>query len=343
MASDKYILPKEPNNQLQNIGENYVPVKPQDNFTGEKVPFYDGIKPITQTQQQVSQLEIKYAGPLVKDSIVENLEDLINPEKFSMQLNYQHRRVWVKEYACEYYLDNGDGTRLEHWKRAIGRLVVRTWSAFENYQEGDIVNYFGKLYVAKQNITVPTEIQVDSNGNIVYDKNRLPVYNLKPNINIYNQYLDSPLINENLWQVVTGEIETYSWHFPNTNQIQIWTEIRNPRFEVCLGEIYRDEETGEIHYNAETGLPIYKNIEIVEACIRQGVLNKETGEVIQDINNLDDGKGNITEDSNPDEGGVPYVIQLFTDEKLLDTYYDIETVGEDKTQRTNFNIIVSIK
>lgn len=297
-------------NQMQNFGpseeinnSNYIPLPTQGNYDGKIVPLYDGIKPITQTQPQVAQLEIKYAGPLVKNSIVEKLEDLINPDKFPIILNYQHRRVWVKEYGCEYYLDNGDGTRLENWKRAIGRLVVHTWSSLENYQEGDMVNYFGKLYVAKQNISANS---------------------------------DSPLINENLWQVVTGEIETYSWHFKETNQIQIWTEIRNPRFEVCLGELSLDANN-EIIYNPETGLPIYKHIEIVEACIRQGVLNFETGSFRE---YYDDGKGDETLDSDFEQGGVPYAIQLFTDEIITSdkTYYDIE-----KSTRPYFNVIVSIK
>lgn len=329
-----------PNNQMQNFGSNYIPVNIEGPFKGPTVPLYNGITSITQLQPQISQLEIKYAGPLVKDSIVERLEDLVNPNKFSLQLNYQHRRVWVKEYGCEYYLDNGDGRRLENWKRAIGRLVVRTWSALENYQEGDVVNYFGKLYVAKQDIFVPTEPALDNNGNKIVDDNGNEVFNKIPTG-------DNPLNNENLWQVVTGEIETYSWHFPNINQIQIYTEIRNPYFEICLGELTLDNN-GEIIYNSETGLPIYKNIEIIEACIRQGVLNEDTGEVIQNIDNLDDGLGNTTEDSNPIQGGVPYVIQLFTDEIITEdkTYYDTEIIEKNKlskTTRTKFNVIVNIK
>lgn len=337
---------ENPKNQMNNIGSDinnskYIPLTPQGPYFGPSTTLYDGIKPITQTQSQVSQLEIKYAGPLVKNSIVKELNDLT---KLPVSLNYQHRRVWVKEYGCEYYLDNGDGTRLENWKRAIGRLVVHIWSELENYQEGDVVSYFGKLYFAKQNITIPTTEKLDVDGNIIYNENGLPelVYNPNP--------LNTPLNNEDLWQVITGEIETYSWHFPNTNQIQIYTEIRNPRFEICLGELILDENN-EIKYNSETGLPIYKNIEIVEAYICQGVLNKETGEITQDI--YDDEKGNITADSEWFEGGVPYVIQLFTDE-IIDkpdkdgniTYYDterIEKLGLSKTIRTKFNVIVNIK
>lgn len=328
-----------PNNQMQNIGSNYIPLIPQGPYIGPNTPYYNGVTLITQTQPQISQLEIKYAGPLVKDSVVEKLEDLLNQNKFSIGLNYQHRRVWVKEYGCEYYLDNGDGTRLENWKRAIGRLVVRTWSAIENYQEGDVVNYFGKLYVAKQNITVPTEPALDADGNQIVDNNGVDVLNKIPNPN------DTPLNNENLWQVVTGEIETYSWHFPNTNQIQIYTEIRNPYFEICLGELTLDKNN-EIVYNSETGLPIYKNIEIIEACIVQGKINTKTGEITQNI--FDDSKGNETEDSDWSQGGVPYVIQLFTDEIITEdkTYYDTEIIEKNKLPkiaRTKFNVIVNIK
>ncbi len=353
-----YIPSKDPNNQMNNIigsdninnkyNSNYFPVNIKGPFEGAVVPFYDGIEPITQTQSQVAQLEIKYAGPLTRYSMVEKIEDLVNPNKFPINLNYQHRRVWVKEFGCEYYLDNGDGTRLEHWKRAIGRLVIHTWSPYENYQAGDVVNYFGKLYVVKQDIIVPTEEKVDADGNVVIDSNGKPVLVYKPEFDtINNQYVNCPLNNENLWQVITGEIETYIWHFPNTNQIQIYTEIRNPRFEVCLGEIALDKNN-EVIYNSETGLPIYKNIEIVEACIRQGKLNFKTGEVTQNINDLDDGKGNETEDADPTQGGVPYVIQLFTDEEITEdkTYYDTEIIDKNKlpkTTRTKFNIVISIK
>ena len=350
MALENYISPKNPNNQLQNIGSNndidtntkYIPLTPQGPYDKNNVEHWDGITPITKTQPQIAQLEIKYAGPLIKDSVVAKLADLV---KLPVLLNYQHRRVWVKEYGCEYYLDNGNGTRLENWKRAIGRLVVRTWSEYENYQEGDIVNYFGKLYVAKQNITVPSEEKIDEDGNVVRNEYGIPVLIYSPNQS------DNPLVNENKWQVVTGEIETYSWHFGNVNQIQIRTEIRNPRFEVCLGELALDKN-GDVIYNTETGLPIYKNIEIVEACIRQGVLNKDTGEVTQfdsDGNyDLDDGEGNTTADSDYKDGGVPYAIQLFTDEIITadKTYYDTEIIEKNKlnkTTRTKFDLIVSIK
>ncbi len=307
----------------------YIPVIPQ----GPTDLKYDGITPLTQTLPQVAQLEIKYAGPLVKDSVVEKLEDLINPDKFSWALNYIHRRVWVKEYACEYYLDNGDGKRLENWKRAIGRMVVNTWSPNDNYQAGDIVNYFGKLYVAKENITLIGVEQTDEDGNVVLDKFNKPVIIYQPG--------PSPLDHENLWQVVTGEIETYTYYFGNVNQIQIFTEIRNPHFEVFLGEPWLDEN-GETKINPETKLPVYKNIELVEACIIQGQLN-EAGEITQEP--FDDSNGDLTEDSNFIKGGVPYIIRLYNDEILTDdkTYYDTERLGDDKKIRQLFSVIVTVK
>lgn len=328
-----------PDNGTENKKDNYIPVQSQRGYENTQV-LYDGVTPITNVQPQLSQLEIKYAGPLIKNSVVENLSDLL---KFSTSLNYQHRRVWVKEYGCEYYLDNGNGTRLENWKRAIGRLVIHTWSAYENYQAGDVVNYFGKLYVAKVDIDIRQyneetgefEFKKDSDGNIIYDNNKVPIPIINPG--------PSPLEREDIWQVVTGEIETYTWHFNNLNQIQIYTEIRNPRFEVCLGTVAKDE-TGNIKYNTETGLPIYENIEIVEACIRQGTLDIETGKVTQFDSNgnyyLDDGLGSETEDSDWNKGGVPYVIQLFTDEKNIDTYYDSLSNNNNRQQ---YNVIITVK
>lgn len=312
---------------------NLRPVLPQGPFDGSPMQ-YNGVTPITATLPQVAQLDIKYAGPLVKNSVVEKFEDLTNPDIINVVLNYQHRRIWVKEYACEYYLDNGDGSRPDNWKRAIGRLVVNTWSPTENYQAGDIVNYFGKLYFAKVNITRKGTERLDSNGNVVLDQYGNIVYDYEEG--------PSPLNHEDIWEVVTGEIETYTWHFDNSNQVQIYTEIRNPRFEICLGEKWVDENGNQI-INPETNLPEYKNIEIVEACIIRGYINPETGEITQEP--LHDDLGDSTEDSNFLKGGVPYIIQLFTDEVLTEdkTYYDTERINEDKSVRTKFNLIVTVK
>lgn len=220
-----------------------------------------GVSPITQVQPQIAQLELFFSGPLVKDSVVEKFEDLAN---LKSKYNYQHKRVWVKEYGCEYYLSDGDGTDLSCWKRSIGRMVVQKWNKDETYQAGDICSIGGKLYYAI--IDVPKGM--------------------------------NPVEHEDYWQVVTGEIETYRYLFFNTSSVIIYTEIRNPIFEVILGDIVYDDEDNVV-LNPETGLAELENKEIIIPCIyqREDLIPKD-GELLPN-----------------DQGGIPYEICFYEDEK----------------------------
>lgn len=221
-----------------------------------------GVKPLTDTQPQLAQLELLFKGPLVKDSQVEKLSDLV---LLKSKYHFQHKRVWVKEYACYYFLENGDGSDPLNWKRAVGRMVVNRWNKDEVYQTGDVVSIGGKLYYATQDVPI--------------------------NIN--------PVENENYWQVVTGEVETYRYLFFNTSQILIYTELRNPVFEVILGDVVFDEE-GNVVINPETGLAELTSKEIVLPCVYQREdLIPEPGELLPD-----------------DKGGIPYEISFFEDELL---------------------------
>lgn len=194
-----------------------------------KLKFMSELSPISRTQPQIAQLELKFAGPLVKGSIVELFSDLI-----TLTNNYPHKLVWVKEHSCNYYLDNGDGTNLLNWKKSSGRVVIPIYDITNTYSAGDCVYQTGKIYSAK--INVPINHQ--------------------------------PKDYESHWQVIAGETETYRYLFTNTSSVLIYTEIRNPKFEIILGEFVYDIN-GTIVFNEETGLAELSNKEIVEAFITQ--------------------------------------------------------------------------
>lgn len=293
-----------PNSPLKNLENTPTPLSyfPNDSdgdknddhdwgFDNVEIGKFPGVVPFTKTLPQIAQLEIKYRGPLVKDSVVEKLEDLTKIDTISF--NYQHRRIWVKEYAGEYYLDHGNGSELHHWKRAISRMVVNLWEQGENYQKGDIVCVGGKLFYAK--------------------------------LNIHNSQLN-PFEDELSWEVCTGDVETYRYTFNNLeNEYQIWTEIKNPIFEVCLG-IPRYASDGQQFINPETKLVDFKNIEVIEACIIQGVFDTETGEIIEEPDEPIIDNGDYEHNQNWRQGGVPYIIRLYTNELTNRDKYYTDTV-----------------
>lgn len=224
-----------------------------------KLPKGDQLYP--ETQPQIAQLELLYSGPLVKDSMVERFEDLM---KLKNKFHYQHRRVWVKEHATEYYLDNGDGREAENWKRSIARMQVQQWNEQDQYQEGDVVVANMKMYYALKAVS--------------------------PNI--------SPLLNEDFWGVMTGEIETYRYIFNEAASVIVYTEIKNPMFQIIKGDYVVDEH-GENVIDEETGFLKMQNQEIIDAQVifREDLIPKP-GEHLPD-----------------NEGGNPYEIKFFENEQ----------------------------
>lgn len=213
-----------------------------------------------ETQPQVAQLEILYNGPLIKDSMVEKLDDLL---VLKNKYHYPHKRVWVKDQAAEYYLESGDGTSKEHWKRSIARMTVNTWDYLEHYNAGDVVSLNMKMYYALKN--VPAGI--------------------------------NPLSDETYWGVLTGEIETYRYTFESTSSVIIYTEIKNPMFQIIKGDFAVDEQ-GEPAIDEETGYLKLENQEIIEAeIIFREDLKPKPGDELPD-----------------NEGGNPYEIRFFENE-----------------------------
>ena len=72
-------------------------------------------------QPQFVQLELNFKGPLIKDMQVDNVNDLIT---LNINYNYEHKLVWVKNVENYYYLINGNGSLLSHWKKLSQKLTL---------------------------------------------------------------------------------------------------------------------------------------------------------------------------------------------------------------------------
>lgn len=191
-------------------------------------------------QPQIAQLECLFRGPLVKDSAVNTFNDLL---QLKPQYNYHHKLVWVRDQAANYYLADGDGTVAANWKRTISRAVINRYDQNESYQAGESVYLSGKIYSAKQ--SVPE----------FYTPLSYPLY----------------------WKVISGETITYRYLFTQVSSIIVYTEIRNPIFEIMLGTIEYDENMLPI-IDEETGLIKISNAEIVEAAVVERIdLPKNNG------------------------------------------------------------------
>lgn len=186
------------------------------------------VSPITIPQPQLAQLEVKFAGPLVIGSIVESITDLL-----TLNYNYQHKIVWVKEEAANFYLKTGDGTISTNWEKIGSRVVMERYNPESSYSKGTTVYLGNKIYNAQ--IDVPVGY--------------------------------SPLDYPDYWLIISGETETKRFIFKNKSSIIVYTDIRNPKFEIILGDLVYDEN-GIIVIGAD-GLAKLENKEIVEAYIKQ--------------------------------------------------------------------------
>jgi len=180
-------------------------------------------------QPQLTQLECIFKGPLEKGSMVEFVSDLI---LLDSQYHFNHKRVWVKSDKCNYYLDNGTGTELINWKKESARIVITPYIPENTYQPGDCIYQNGKLYAAK--VPVPLEF----------------------NPSDYEEY----------WLCISGETETYRYLFSNISSIIIYTEMRNPKFEVILGDFVYDG-LGAIVIDPVTNLAQLINMEVVDVSV----------------------------------------------------------------------------
>src|ERR1035437_8121570 len=187
------------------------------------------IPPITVPQPQIAQLECLFKGPLVKDTLVETINDLL---LLNTQYNYSHKIIWVKSEQSNYFLSSGDGSSLLHWTKSTSRVVISRYDSNNAYNQADTVYLSGKIYSASQNVPVG------------YD----------------------PLSHANYWTVISGETATYRYLFQNTASVIVYTEIRNPSFQVILCDFVVDGDN-TIIVDPTTGLAEIENVEYVDASI----------------------------------------------------------------------------
>jgi len=187
---------------------------------------------LSQPQPQIAQLELVFKGPLVKDQQVDTVADLLT---LKAQFNYVHKLVWVKEYKTFYFLDNGDGTEAINWVKMASRVVINRYDSETAYQSGDCVYLSNKIYTAIQDVPIHT----------------------------------SPLDADTYWLIIAGESPTSRFLFLNVSSIIVYTEIRNPLFEVILGDLVYEADGTTIKVNPVTGLAELENKEIVQAYVIQ--------------------------------------------------------------------------
>lgn len=181
-------------------------------------------------QLQLAQLEVIFRGPLLKDSIVNNLNNL---KTLNLSYNYEHKMVWVKSEQANYYLFDGDGSEISHWKKQVGRVVIEQYLANQTWAEGDTVYLGGKIYKAKQNVPI--------------------------NFN--------PIDYGNYWLLIAGDSITSRYIFNDLSSVIIYTEIKNPIFEIIIGTF---ELNPESNYVIDSdGLIKINNPEIVDAYIER--------------------------------------------------------------------------
>ncbi len=95
-------------------------------------------------QEQVAQLKLTFNAPLVKDSQVQSLSDLL-----TLSYNYDHRLVWVIDEADYYYLLVGkSGNAADHWAKFSGSAIITPYNPLLSYPINNVVTYYGKLYIS---------------------------------------------------------------------------------------------------------------------------------------------------------------------------------------------------
>ena len=154
----------------------------------------------------VNQLERKYSGPAVSETLVDTTNDLL-----SLTYNYEHKLVWVKDDESFYFLNSGDGTNINNWLKFQSSLKLDQWNVSKTYKTGYLVYFNGILYQAKQNISA----------------------GMKP-----NEHTD-------IWQIITGQQNYGMQIFDNVDTVNITIDDRIPitnnlpEFTVYIGKLFK--------------------------------------------------------------------------------------------------------
>lgn len=157
-------------------------------------------------QPHYVQLDLKFKGPLVSDAQVNAVNDLIT---LNVNYNYSHKIVWVKNAESFYYLIDGNGSLLSHWKKLAQKLTLESYQSNKEYVQGDIVYLNNKLYLATQTVSINT----------------------------------NPIDNLTHWQIIVGDIQTVRYMVNNQSSIIIYTSIVNPFFDIWEGTFEYNNST----------------------------------------------------------------------------------------------------
>lgn len=159
--------------------------------------------PIAKTQPQIAQLELMFAGPLVKGSMVNTLADLL-----TLKFNYDQKLIWVKSEKSNYLLINGDGSDINHWEKLSQKVTIKPYNQTQTYLQYEMVYQPGKLFVALQDVPV--------------NKN--------------------PVDNQDFWLTLSGDIPSKRFIFEEESNVIVYVDIVNPQFQIIIGEIEKDSD-----------------------------------------------------------------------------------------------------
>lgn len=179
-------------------------------------------------QPQVAQLVLKFKGPLVKDSIVEQFSDLLT---LDVAYVFEHKMIWVKNDKSYYYLISGDGSASHNWERYSSKVTIRSWSNLDDYVEDDIVHIGTKIYKALADI---------------------------------NSGSAPPTTNPD-WLCIAGDADVSRLMFELASTIQFKTEIVNPIISIYLCDIIKVGGVPALDVN---GMISYENEELISTNIK---------------------------------------------------------------------------
>ena len=154
---------------------------------------------ILDKQIQVTQLQLKFKGTLVDDMQVSTINDLPN---LNINFNYEHKLVWVKNEEAYYYLINGNGSLISHWKKFSQKLIIEQYQSNKTYSLGDVVYLQNKIYLAKEDVLIN----------------------------------ENPIDYGNKWEIIAGDVQTSRILFINQSSLIFYTNIKNPFFDVWEGQ-----------------------------------------------------------------------------------------------------------
>ena len=181
----------------------------------------------------VNQLERKYSGPAISETLVNTVNDLL-----TLTYNYEHKLVWVKDDESFYYLNSGDGSNINHWLKFKTDIKLEQWNVSKAYRSGHLVYYNGILYQAKVDVSA----------------------GMKP-----NEHTD-------VWEIITGQENYGMVIFENQNTVNITIDDRIPitnnlpEFTIYVGNLSKVGGNYELNSDGTVKLT---NMELIDGDIER--------------------------------------------------------------------------